>query len=58
MIFSYYLYLIKLSRQLEERVMRENFQWGLAVAANSLIYANDLFEAVMETVAFLMGVLL
>ena len=38
--------------------MRENFQWGVACAANSLIYANDLFEALTEALSLLMGVLL
>lgn len=38
--------------------MRENFQWGVAFAANSLIYANDLFEALTEAFSLLMGVLL
>jgi hypothetical protein len=39
-------------------VMRENVQWGLAFAANSLIYAGDLYDAVMTTIELIMGVLL
>mgnify|MGYP001550975130 CR=1 FL=1 len=38
--------------------MRENIQWAVAFAANSLIYANDLFEALTEALSLLMGVLL
>jgi hypothetical protein len=38
--------------------MRDKFQWGVAFAANSLIYANDLLEALTEALAVLMGVLL
>lgn len=38
--------------------MRENVQWSLAFAANSLIYAGDLYDAVMTTIELIMGVLL
>lgn len=44
--------------QLEERVMRENIQWAVACAANSVIYANDLYDAMMTTIELIMGVLL
>ena len=38
--------------------MRENFQWGLAFAANGLIYSNDLHDAAMTALDLIMGVLL
>lgn len=38
--------------------MREKFQWGAAFAANGLIYASDLHDAVMTTIELIMGVLL
>lgn len=37
--------------------MREKIQWGAALAANGLIYSNDLVEAMTEAFALLMGVL-
>lgn len=36
--------------------MRENIQWGAAFAANSLIYANDLHDALVMAVEMIMGV--
>lgn len=38
--------------------MREKIQLSAAFAANGLIYASDLVEAVSEAFALLMGVLL
>lgn len=38
--------------------MRENIQWGLAFAANSLIYAGDLYDAVLTAVELITGMLL
>lgn len=38
--------------------MREKIHWGAALAANGLIYTNDLVEAMNEAFSFLMGVLL
>jgi len=38
--------------------MREKIQVAAAFAANMIIFSNDLVEAMTETVAFLMGVLL
>lgn len=36
--------------------MRENIQWAAACAANALIYAGDLHDAVMTAVELIMGV--
>ena len=38
--------------------MREKIQWGAALAANGLIYTNDLVEAMNEAFSFLRGLLL
>lgn len=38
--------------------MRENIQWGLAFAANGLIYSSDLYDAVLTAIELIMGVLL
>lgn len=38
--------------------MRENFQWAVACAANSVIYANDLHDAVRAVLDLIMGMLL
>jgi hypothetical protein len=38
--------------------MRENVQWGVACAANVLIYADDLYDAMLTAVELIRGVLL
>lgn len=38
--------------------MREKIQVAAVAASHTIIFSNDLVEAVMETVAFLMGMLL
>lgn len=38
--------------------MREKIQLSAVLAANALIYAGDLYDAVMTTVELIMGVLL
>jgi hypothetical protein len=37
--------------------MRENIQWGVACAANGLIFSSDLHDAVMMALDLIMGVL-
>jgi hypothetical protein len=39
-------------------VMREKIQLGAAFAANALIYAGDLYDAVLTALELLVGVLL
>ena len=38
--------------------MRDKIQWGMAFAANGLIYSNDLHDAAMTALDLIMGVLL
>lgn len=58
MIFAHQLYLIQISKRLGEMVMREKIQLGAACVANALIYAGDLYDAVLTALELLVGVLL